>query len=51
MPAPPKTANHSMENTVGATTTPRTNSRMVRPRLIRAMKMPTKGPQAIHQIR
>jgi hypothetical protein len=50
-PAPPKTANQSMENRVGIRMTPMQNSRIVRPRLMRAMKMPTNGPQAIHQIR
>ena len=48
---PPKVANHSIENMVGISTTPIANSRIVRPRLIRAMKMPTNGPQATHQIR
>ena len=33
----------------GTTSTPATNWRMVRPREIRAMNMPTKGDQAIHQ--
>ena len=51
MAAPPKIANQSIENSVGTRITPTQNSRMVRPRLIRAMKMPTNGPQAIHQIR
>ena len=40
-----------MENSVGTKMTPRQNSRIVRPREIRATKMPMKGPQAIHQIR
>ena len=34
---------------VGTNITPSMNSRMVRPRLIRAMNIPTKGAQEIHQ--
>ena len=33
----------------GTSSTPTTNSRIVRPRDTRAMNMPTKGDQAIHQ--
>src|SRR3546814_9541229 len=44
MPAPPKTANHSIEKTVGTMITPKQNSRMVRPREMRATKMPMNGP-------
>src|SRR6056297_1877646 len=49
-PAPPSTANQKSENNVGTMMTPAQNSRMVRPRLMRAMKIPTNGPQASHQI-
>ena len=38
-----------MPITVGTNIAPNVNSRMVRPREIRAMKSPTKGAQAIHQ--
>jgi hypothetical protein len=34
--------------TLGTSRTPVTNWRMVRPRLIRAMKTPTNGVQEIH---
>ena len=33
---------------VGTNITPSMNSRIVRPRLMRAMNMPTKGAQEIH---
>ncbi|MOA57473.1 hypothetical protein D3C78_1816600 [compost metagenome] len=33
----------------GISNTPKTNSRMVRPREIRAMNSPTNGDHAIHQ--
>ena len=33
----------------GSNNVPTTNSRMVRPREMRARKRPTKGPHAIHQ--
>ena len=33
----------------GSNSVPMTNSRMVRPREMRARNSPTKGPQAIHQ--
>ncbi len=49
MAAPPKMANHTRLTVLGTRMTPETNSRMVRPRLIRAMKMPTNGVQEIHQ--
>ncbi|MDP8950704.1 MAG: hypothetical protein M3N18_00385 [Actinomycetota bacterium] len=37
--------------TLGAIRAPKTNSRMERPREIRAMKAPTNGAQAIHVAR
>ena len=46
--APPKTANQSRLTALGMRITPATNWRMVRPRLIRAMNMPTNGVQEIH---
>jgi hypothetical protein len=49
MPAPPKTANQTRLTTLGTSSTPVTNWRIVRPRLIRAMNMPTNGVQEIHQ--
>ena len=49
MAAPPKIANHSRLTALGIRMTPATNSRIVRPRLIRAMNMPTNGVQEIHQ--
>ena len=49
MPVPPTIANHTNPNPVGAATTPITNSRIVRPREIRATNMPTNGAQEIHQ--
>lgn len=45
----PKIVNHSSPIIVGASRTPMTNCRMVRPREIRAMNIPTKGAQLIHQ--
>ncbi len=45
----PKTANQMRLTVLGTRMTPPTNWRMVRPRLIRAMNMPTKGVQEIHQ--
>ena len=48
MAVPPKTANHTKVTTLGATSTPRTNSRMVRPLEILAINVPTKGVQEIH---
>ena len=49
MPVPPTTANQKNPNPVGAATTPMMNSRMVRPREMRATNMPTKGAQETHQ--
>ena len=49
MPESPKIVNHSEPTSVGASSTPKTNSRMVRPREMRAMNMPTNGAQLIHQ--
>ena len=42
-------ANQITLTTLGTSSTPVTNWRMVRPRLMRAMNMPTKGVQEIHQ--
>ena len=47
--APPKIANQSRLTTLGMRMTPATNWRIVRPRLMRAMNMPTNGVQEIHQ--
>ena len=49
MAAPPKIANHTRVTMLGTSSTPVTNWRMVRPRLIRAMNMPTNGVHEIHQ--
>ncbi|MNW70867.1 hypothetical protein D3C74_503720 [compost metagenome] len=49
MAAPPKMVNHTRLTRLGTNSTPVTNWRMVRPRLMRAMNMPTKGVQEIHQ--
>ena len=46
---PPKTDIQKKVIRVGTKSTPRTNSRTVRPFETRAMNMPTKGDQAIHQ--
>ena len=46
--APPKIANHTRLTVLGTRSTPVTNSRMVRPREMRAMNMPTKGVQLTH---
>src|SRR5690606_35430890 len=46
---PPNTENHMKPASVGATTVPITNSRMVRPRETRAMNRPTKGDQLTPQ--
>ena len=46
---PPKTENHTKAASEGASTVPRMNSRMVRPRETRAMNKPTKGDQLTHQ--
>ncbi len=45
----PKAVIHSRLKAVGTSSTPVTNWRMVRPREMRAMNMPTKGDQEIHQ--
>ncbi len=45
---PPKTANHTKPASVGASTVPTMNSRIVRPRETRAMNRPTNGDQEIH---
>ncbi len=45
----PNTVIHTSVKPVGTNSTPRTNSRIVRPREMRAMNMPTKGDQEIHQ--
>lgn len=45
----PNAANQIILNTVGTTSTPIMNSRIVRPFETRAMNMPTNGDQAIHQ--
>ena len=42
-------ANQSRLTALGTRSTPETNWRMVRPRLMRAMNMPTNGVQEIHQ--
>ena len=49
MPVPPSTANQMNPTMEGTSSTPVMNSRTVRPREMRAMKMPTKGAQEIHQ--
>ena len=49
MAEPPKIANQTRLTTLGTSITPLTNWRMVRPRQIRAMNMPTNGVQEIHQ--
>ena len=46
---PPKTVIHRTQTVVGMINTQMMNSRTVRPRLTRAMNMPTKGDQEIHQ--
>lgn len=45
----PKIVNHSEAITVGTSSTAPMNSRIVRPREIRAMNIPTNGAQLIHQ--
>ena len=49
MAVPPSAVNHRNPRSVGTSSAPATNSRIVRPREIRAMNTPTKGDQAIHQ--
>lgn len=46
---PPNTAIHSTQTKLGINNTQTRNSRTVRPRLTRAMNMPTNGDQLIHQ--
>ena len=46
---PPNTENHTKAARVGTSTVPSTNSRMVRPREMRAMNRPTNGDQLSHQ--
>ena len=41
--------NQTKVTALGISSTPMTNSRMVRPREMRAMKTPTKGAQLTHQ--
>ena len=41
--------NQMMVNAEGSASTPATNCRMVRPREMRAMKIPTKGDQVMVQ--
>src|SRR5699024_1087217 len=48
IPEPPKTVNHNAPKIVGTNNTPETNSLIVLPRDTRAIKVPTKGAQAIH---
>ncbi len=45
----PKIDIHAKVKPSGMNSTPKTNSRIVRPREMRAMNRPTKGAQAIHQ--
>ena len=47
--APPKTAIQSTQTKLGIRRTQMMNSRTLRPLLTRAMNMPTKGDQLIHQ--
>ncbi len=49
MAEPPKTMNHRMHTEAGTTSTTVTNWRMVRPREILAMNMPTNGDHESHQ--
>ncbi len=49
MAVPPKPVIHSTETSDGISSTQMRNSRTVRPRLTRAMNMPTKGDHEIHQ--
>lgn len=49
IPVPPKTVNQNAQKSDGTSNTPNTNCRTVRPLEILAMKVPTKGAQAIHQ--
>ena len=45
---PPKAVNHKNKMVIGINNTPKINSRMVRPREIRATNTPTNGDQLIH---
>ncbi|MNP79829.1 hypothetical protein D3C76_1777590 [compost metagenome] len=45
----PKMVIHNRVKPAGTNSTPQTNSRMVRPREMRAMNSPTKGDQDSHQ--
>ena len=45
----PNTVIHRKVNSTGTSSTPVMNSRMVRPREMRAINMPTKGDHEIHQ--
>ena len=49
MAAPPKMQNHTRLTRLGTSSTPVTNWRIVRPREMRAMNMPTNGVQESHQ--
>ena len=49
MAVPPNAPIHKIDTSVGITMTQNTNSRMVRPFETRAINMPTKGDQEIHQ--
>src|SRR5690554_4376386 len=49
MAVPPKAVIHSTETNEGTSSTEIRNSRTVRPRETRAMNIPTKGDQEIHQ--
>lgn len=49
MAVSPNTVIHSRVKPAGTNSTPQTNSRIVRPREIRAMNRPTKGDQDSHQ--
>ena len=49
MAAPPKMQNHTRLTRLGTSSTPVTNWRMVRPREMRAMNMPTNGVHESHQ--
>ncbi|MNI52410.1 hypothetical protein D3C73_1071870 [compost metagenome] len=49
MAVSPNTVIQNSVKPAGTSSTPVTNSRIVRPREMRAMNMPTKGDHAIHQ--
>ena len=49
MPLLPKMENQAKMKPSGMNITPKTNSRKVRPREMRAMNSPTNGAQATHQ--